>query len=67
MEEQIIDLKRAAYKKLLEWKNNHNNKVLLVEGARQIGKTYLVKKFAREFKAHFIMTGSYLGRVVMQK
>lgn len=144
-----IDLKRDAYEKLAEWKENHNNKVLLVEGARQVGKTYLVKKFAREnykdviyinllaesgqdlieiyerireerlsgnidrkktnslnemfrryskyfrddkecviiideiqesykiynmirqfareFKAHFIMTGSYLGRVVMQK
>jgi len=48
MGEKTIDLKRDAYKKLLEWKNNHNNKVLLIEGARQVGKTYLVKKFARE-------------------
>lgn len=144
-----IDLKRNAYNDLLDWKNNHNNKVLLVEGARQVGKTYLVKKFsnenyknviyinlleesgedllaineqirqerlsgklnrettnslkemfrrysnkfedneecvviideiqesykiynmirqfAREFNTHFIMTGSYLGRVVMRK
>ncbi|AJA47085.1 ATPase [Clostridium pasteurianum DSM 525 = ATCC 6013] len=149
MGDKIIDLKRDAYEKLLEWKNNHNNKVLLIEGARQVGKTYLVKKFSREnykyviyinlleeagedlltiynvikqerlsgkldrektnslkemfkrfsnnfrdseeciiiideiqesykiynmirqfarkFKTHFIMTGSYLGRVVMQK
>ena len=43
-----IDLKRDAYNDLLNWKNNHNNKVLLVEGARQVGKTYLVKKFAEE-------------------
>lgn len=48
MGEKTIDLKRDAYKKLLEWKNDHNNKVLLIEGARQVGKTYLVKKFARE-------------------
>lgn len=54
MEEQTIDLKRDAYKKLLEWKNNHNKKVLLVEGARQVGKTYLVKKFARENYKHLI-------------
>lgn len=48
MRDKIIDLKRDAYEKLLEWKNNHNNKVLLIEGARQVGKTYLVKKFSRE-------------------
>lgn len=54
VEKQIIDLKRDSYKKLLEWKNNHNNKVLLVEGARQVGKTYLVKKFARENYKHLI-------------
>lgn len=48
MGDKIIDLKRDDYEKLLEWKNNHNNKVLLIEGARQVGKTYLVKKFSRE-------------------
>ena len=48
MEENSINLKRDAYYKLLEWKKSHTNKVLLVEGARQVGKTYLVKKFANE-------------------
>lgn len=27
----------------------------------------MIRQFAREFETHFIMTGSYLGRVVMQK
>ncbi len=54
MEEKSIDLKRHAYNKLLERKNSHNNKVLLVEGARQVGKTYLVKKFANENYKHII-------------
>lgn len=48
MEENSINLKRDAYSKLLEWKKSHTNKVLLVEGARQVGKTYLVKKFANK-------------------
>ncbi|MGL5085853.1 MAG: ATP-binding protein [Clostridium sp.] len=48
MEYGIIDLKRQVYDDLLEWKKSHSNKVLLVEGARQVGKTYLVKKFANE-------------------
>ncbi|SFB31235.1 AAA family ATPase [Clostridium frigidicarnis] len=48
MEQKVIDLKRDDYNKLIEWKNNHNNKVLLVEGATQVGKTYLAKKFTSE-------------------
>lgn len=41
-------LKRSIYSKFLEWKNEKSKKVLLVEGARQVGKTYLSKKFAYE-------------------
>ena len=41
-------LKRSVYSKFLEWKNSKFKKVLLVEGARQVGKTYLSKKFAYE-------------------
>ena len=40
-------LERKAYKKLLEWKTTMPNKALLVDGARQIGKTYLLEEFAR--------------------
>jgi predicted AAA+ superfamily ATPase len=38
-------LKRLLYDKLLEWKNGANRKPLLLQGARQVGKTYLVKEF----------------------
>lgn len=41
-------LKRKVINELLEWKNNHNNKCLLVIGARQIGKTYIIREFAKE-------------------
>ena len=40
-------LKRTAYDLLLKWKNADSRKVLLVDGARQIGKTYLIESFAR--------------------
>lgn len=44
-------LKRSAYDKLLEWKRNGSGKALLVDGARQIGKTFLVEEFGRrEYK-----------------
>ena len=45
--------KRNAYKDLLDWKSTEGHGALLVTGARQIGKTFLVKEFAeREYSAH---------------
>lgn len=46
-----IELERTAYEKLLEWKKNAGRSTLEVSGARQVGKTYLVNKFAdKEYK-----------------
>ena len=46
-------LKRKAYDRLLSWKNGRTNKILLVDGARQVGKTYLIERFAEaEYEAH---------------
>ncbi len=47
-------LKRKAYQKLLEWKNNHQNNCLMVKGARQVGKTYLIRKFGKKEYKSFI-------------
>lgn len=41
-------LKRKIYDELLLWKNATNKKPLVIKGLRQIGKTYIVKKFAEE-------------------
>ena len=38
-------LKRKVYDRLIEWKNNNNKKSLVVTGARQVGKTYIIRKF----------------------
>ena len=40
-------LKRLAYGSLKRWKDDAKRKVLLVDGARQIGKTYLIESFAQ--------------------
>lgn len=45
---------RKIERKLLEWKQNKNKKSLLITGARQIGKTYIVRKFAKANYGHFI-------------
>ncbi|MBQ3106763.1 MAG: AAA family ATPase, partial [Eggerthellaceae bacterium] len=41
-------LPRDAYGMLLDWKEHSRGKALLVDGARQIGKTFLIEKFAQE-------------------
>lgn len=38
---------RFAMEKLLEWKNRNDRKPLIIEGARQVGKTWLMKEFGR--------------------
>lgn len=41
-------LKRKIYGELLEWKNKEKKKPLVIKGLRQVGKTYIVKEFAKE-------------------
>ena len=44
----IVDFKRKAYEKMLAWKGALAGKTaLLVEGARRVGKTHLVCRFAK--------------------
>lgn len=38
---------RFALTKLLDWKNKSNRKPLIIMGARQVGKTWLMKEFGR--------------------
>lgn len=45
-------LKRKVYEKLSEWKNTHTNTCLMVLGARQVGKTYIIRAFGeKEYKS----------------
>ena len=47
-------LKRKAYQELVEWKNTHKNDCLMVKGARQVGKTFLVREFGKQEYKSFI-------------
>jgi predicted AAA+ superfamily ATPase len=40
-------MRRDIYKKLLEWKQSRRRKPLVLRGARQVGKTYILKEFAK--------------------
>ena len=44
-------MKREIYAKLLEWKSRKDHKPLVLDGARQVGKTYILKEFGnKEYK-----------------
>lgn len=44
-------MERKAYSQLLAWKNNPHHKPLILNGARQVGKTWLLKHFGeKEYK-----------------
>ncbi len=39
---------RKIMQNLIEWKNSQNRKPLILRGARQVGKTYIIKQFGKE-------------------
>ena len=47
-------LKRKIYEKLLDWKSNRGQHCLLIKGARQVGKTYIVREFGKAEYDSFI-------------
>ena len=49
-------MKRKIYDKLLEWKTNYARKyALLIEGARRVGKSYVVEEFAKAEYEHYLI------------
>ena len=41
-------MKRDIWDKLIEWKNKRDRKPLILKGARQVGKTYILRTFGKE-------------------
>ncbi len=42
-------LKRKALEQLRKWRKSKKKKCLIVSGARQVGKTYIIREFGKEF------------------
>ena len=40
-------MKRYAIKNLINWKESQKRKPLIIRGARQVGKTWLMKEFGK--------------------
>lgn len=52
-------LRRKIYHALLEWKKTKRAECLLVKGARQIGKTFIIEKFGKEQYVGYIYINFY--------
>ena len=47
-------MKRNAIRSLLEWKNSPDRKPLVLKGARQVGKTWIMKEFGEKYYQNYV-------------
>ena len=47
-------MERKIWGSMIKWKQSTDKKALMVTGARQIGKTYIIRQFAREQYENFV-------------
>lgn len=47
-------MKREIINNLINWKESKNRKPLIIHGARQVGKTYIVKEFGKQYYDNLI-------------
>ena len=47
-------LKRLIIDDLIKWKNDNCKKVLIIKGARQVGKTYIIDHFGKNYFKNYI-------------
>lgn len=52
-------LKRKIYDELLAWKEKKSKECLLVQGARQVGKTFIIQEFGKRTYASYIYLNFY--------
>lgn len=55
-------MKRKIYQQLLRWKEDKDRKPLMLLGARQVGKTWIMRHFGgQEYSKVAYIAGSLLG------
>ncbi len=59
-------MKRKIYDDLLRWKREEKGRVaLLIEGARRVGKSYVVEEFAKtEYKSYILVDFAHIGNAM---
>ena len=61
-------MKRKIYDELLSWKKTSKGKTaLLIDGARRVGKSYIVEEFAKkEYKSYLLIDFSINRKAVLE-
>lgn len=54
LERKVSTMKRNAIQDMVHWKNDEERKPLVLRGARQVGKTWLMKEFGRSYYKSFV-------------
>ena len=47
-------MKRNAIQVLIDWKSSEERKPMVLKGARQVGKTWLMKEFGQNFYDRYV-------------
>lgn len=55
-------MKRSIYSQLIEWKDSPRRKPMMLYGARQVGKTYILKEFGRNEFENMVYINCYKNR-----
>lgn len=53
-ERTVIRLRRSAIQVLTNWKTSEDRKPMIIKGARQVGKTWLMKEFGKNCYSNYV-------------
>ena len=60
-------MKRKIYSDLIKWKNKTNRMPLIVNGARQVGKSYILQKFGKQEFENYIIVNLETDKALVEK
>ena len=49
LENVVAHMERIVFQKLVEWKDSATRKPLILNGARQVGKTWLLEQLGKQY------------------
>ena len=59
-------MERKLYNNLLKWKDSASRKPLMLYGARQVGKTYLLQEFGKKEYENLVYINCYKNETIKQ-
>ena len=62
----VVNMKRFIYNHLKDWKLSSNRKPLIMYGARQVGKTYIIKEFGNNEFENMVYINCYKNKSIAQ-